>query len=230
MFQPFGVCIAVEVVLFVFANNSSETSEITAILQRLETLEEDVSMLNQTLNSCPSECNEFSKSNTETREKRIIPQGQGSQVAFHAQLTHTIGNLGIHQTIRFNSVLLNEGNGYSTRSGVFVAPISGLYVFAWTISDEETHCMKYDVVKNSVVLTYHISDAANHPDWAVSSGTIVTRMNSGDRVWIRVSDFYKCMHYVFGTGYGTSLFVGYLLNGAVWTTVSPRHLRLPNTY
>lgn len=81
MFQPFGVCIAVEVVLFVFANNSSETSEITAILQRLETLEEDVSMLNQTLNSCPSECNEFSKSNTETSEYRLLTLSEISIVA-----------------------------------------------------------------------------------------------------------------------------------------------------
>lgn len=81
MFQPFGVCIAVEMVLFVFANDSSENSEITAILQRLETLEEDVSMLNQTLNSCPSECNEFSKSNTETSEYRLLTLSEISIVA-----------------------------------------------------------------------------------------------------------------------------------------------------
>lgn len=81
MFQPFGVCIAVEMVLFVFANNSSENSEITAILQRLETLVEDVSMLNQTLNSCPSECNEFSKSNTETSEYRLLTLSEISIVA-----------------------------------------------------------------------------------------------------------------------------------------------------
>lgn len=80
MFQPFGVCIAVEIILFVFANNSVN-SEITAILQRLETLEEDVSMLNQTLNSCPSECNEFSKSNTETSEYRLLTLSEISIVA-----------------------------------------------------------------------------------------------------------------------------------------------------
>uniref|UniRef100_K1R1D3 Caprin-2 n=1 Tax=Magallana gigas TaxID=29159 RepID=K1R1D3_MAGGI len=144
--------------------------------------------------------------------KRIVPQGQEFQVAFHAHLTHNAQNLGIHQAIHFDKVLLNEGNGYSVHAGEFVAPVSGLYVFAWTISSGDRTCMRYDIVKNSVVLAYYISDAAGHDDWAVSSGTAVTRMNSGDRVWIRVSDFLGCSHIVYGTGYGTSSFAGYLLH------------------
>ncbi|XP_052706001.1 complement C1q-like protein 4 [Crassostrea angulata] len=212
MLLPFGACIAVELILFAFANDSSRDSGISAILQKLKTLEEEVSTLKQRLKSCQNGHNEFSKSNTEFRERRFVLQGQGSQIAFHAQLTHNIENLGIHQAILFDNVLLNEGNGYSIYEGEFIAPVSGLYVFAWTISSGDRTCMKYDVVKNSVVLTYHISDAANHIDWAVSSGTVVTRMYTGDRVWIRVSDFLTCSHTVYGTGYGTSLFAGFLLN------------------
>uniref|UniRef100_A0A8W8IPC5 C1q domain-containing protein n=1 Tax=Magallana gigas TaxID=29159 RepID=A0A8W8IPC5_MAGGI len=179
--------------------------------RELKTLEE-VSILKQSLKSCQSGCNESSKSNTETRERRIVPQGQESQVAFHAHLSNNVQNLGIHQAIHFDKVLLNEGNGYSVHAGEFVAPVSGLYVFAWTILSGDRTCMKYDVVKNSVVLAYYISDAADHDDWAVSSGTAVTRMNSGDRVWIRVSDMLFCSHIVYGAGFGTSSFAGYLLH------------------
>lgn len=96
--------------------------------------------------------------------------------------------------------------------GEFVAPISGLYVFAWTISSGEHTCLKYEVVKNSECLGYYISDAYDHDDWAVSSGTAVTRMNTGDRVWIRVSDWLGCSHIIYGTGLGTSSFAGYLLH------------------
>nr|XP_034328989.1 complement C1q-like protein 4 [Crassostrea gigas] len=241
MFLSFGVCIALEMVLFVFANDSGVNSQNIAILQKLKTLEEEMSMLKQTklktleeevsmlkkrelktleevsilkqsLKSCQSGCNESSKSNTETRERRIVPQGQESQVAFHAHLSNNVQNLGIHQAIHFDKVLLNEGNGYSVHAGEFVAPVSGLYVFAWTILSGDRTCMKYDVVKNSVVLAYYISDAADHDDWAVSSGTAVTRMNSGDRVWIRVSDMLFCSHIVYGAGFGTSSFAGYLLH------------------
>lgn len=71
--------------------------------------------------------------------------------------------------------------------------------------------MIYDIVKNSAVLAYYIRDAAQHTEGAVSSGTAVTWMNAGDRVWIRVSDVVlECTHIVYGTGYGTSSFAGYL--------------------
>lgn len=91
MFLSFGACIALEMVLFVFANDSSQIDETTAILQKFKTLEkevsmlkqrelktseeismlkqrelktlEEVSMLKQMLNSCQGAWNEFSKSN-----------------------------------------------------------------------------------------------------------------------------------------------------------------------
>lgn len=69
MLLPFGACIAVEFVLFVFANDSGQNNnEISAILQKLKTLEEEVSTLKQGLKSCQSGRNEFSKSNTEISE------------------------------------------------------------------------------------------------------------------------------------------------------------------
>eukprot|EP00105_Crassostrea_gigas_P001898 XP_011414245.1 PREDICTED: complement C1q-like protein 4 isoform X2 [Crassostrea gigas] len=241
MFLSFGVCIALEMVLFVFANDSSQIDETTAILQKFKNLEEEVSMLKQRelktseeismlkqrelktleevsmlkqmLNSCQGGWNEFSKSKLGIRRGRLVPEGRQSQIAFHVHLTHNINNLGVHQAIEFDYVLLNEGNGYSVYTGHFVAPVSGLYVFAWTISSGDYTCIVYDVVKNNEILVHFISDAADHNDWAVSSGTAVTRMNSGDRVWIRVSDIHvPCSHTVYGAGLGTSSFAGYLLN------------------
>lgn len=90
MFLSFGVCIALEMVLFVFANDSSVNSQNIAILQKLKTLEEEMSMLKQTklktledevsmlkqsLKSCQSGCNESSKSNTETSEYKPCLSG-----------------------------------------------------------------------------------------------------------------------------------------------------------
>jgi hypothetical protein len=145
-------------------------------------------------------------------ERRIVPQGEASSVAFHAYLSTDLNNLGVHQAIHFDKVLLNEGDGYSVHAGEFVAPVPGLYVFSWTISSQDRTCMKYEVVKNSVVLSYFISDAHEHDDWAVSSGTAVTRMNANDRVWIRVADMLVCSHFVNGVGFGTSSFTGFLLH------------------
>lgn len=77
MFLYFGVCISVELILFAFANDFIQDRKIAAILQKLKTLEdemsmlkrrelktlEEVSILKQTLNSCQSGWNEFSKPN-----------------------------------------------------------------------------------------------------------------------------------------------------------------------
>lgn len=72
MILSFGVCVAVEMVLFVFANDSSENSQtMVAVLQKLKTLEEEVSMLKQNLKSCQSGCNASSKSNTETSKYKL---------------------------------------------------------------------------------------------------------------------------------------------------------------
>nr|XP_011414239.2 complement C1q-like protein 4 [Crassostrea gigas] len=199
--------VALQSMLFVSANYSNENVEI---FHKLSELENKVSVLTGKLESC--KCS-TSEDDSITREGRAIPEGRQSQIAFHVRLTHNIVNLGIHQSIEFDKVLLNDGNGYSIYSGHFVAPVSGLYVFAWTISSGDHHCIVYDVVKNNEILVYFISDANDHRDWAVSSGTAVTRMNAGDRVWIRVSNIeIYCSHYVFGTGLGTSSFAGYLIN------------------
>lgn len=72
MLLSFGACIAVEFVLFVFANDFGQNNnEISAILQKLKTLEEEVSTLKQGLKSCQSGRNEFSKSSTEISEYKL---------------------------------------------------------------------------------------------------------------------------------------------------------------
>ncbi|XP_062591370.1 complement C1q-like protein 4 [Saccostrea cucullata] len=200
------VYVALQTVCFVSGNDNNQE-----VLRRLSYLEKEVSFLKEKLKSCQEESKILDVID-QSKEKRIVPQGQQSQVAFHAHLSQNQNNLGIHQAIHFNTVLLNEGNGYSVHAGEFVAPVPGLYVFSWSIASGDRTCMKYEFVKNSAVLFYSISDSADHSDWAVSSGTAVTRMNSGDRAWIRVSDFITCSHTVFGTGFGTSSFTGFLLH------------------
>ncbi|XP_061171877.1 heavy metal-binding protein HIP-like [Saccostrea echinata] len=206
MLSSIFVCLALQTACFVSANDNYQE-----VLQRLSNLEKEVSFLREKLKSCQGG-SQISDVIDQSRKKRIVPQGQQSQVAFHAHLSQNQINLGVHQAIHFDKVLLNEGNGYSVHAGEFVAPISGLYVFAWSIASGDRSCMKYEFVHNSAVLTYSISDAHDHDDWAVSSGTAVTRMNSGDRVWIRVSDMLPCSHTIFGVGLGTSSFSGFLLH------------------
>lgn len=97
---------------------------------------------------------------------------------------YNIVNFGIYQFIEFDKVFLNDGNGYLIYFGYFVVLVFGFYVFVWIILFGDCICMKYDVVKNSVVLIYYISDVVNYFDWVVLLGIIVIWMNLGDCVWI----------------------------------------------
>ena len=54
-------------------------------------------------------------------------------VAFSAYLDHTLTNVGQHETIIFNQVVLNEAEAYDTNSGIFTCPQDGVYLFSFFI-------------------------------------------------------------------------------------------------
>ncbi|CAC5398889.1 unnamed protein product [Mytilus coruscus] len=80
--------------------------------------------------------------------------------------THNIGftavmgthkeHLTIHQTIIFENVQTNEGLGYNSSSGVFIASVSGLYYFSVVIMSHATEDIETEIVKNGIpiVSTY----------------------------------------------------------------------------
>lgn len=55
------------------------------------------------------------------------------QVAFHAVLTTTSVSVSSGDTIKFNNVITNIGEGYNRSTGYFTAPVAGYYEFIVTI-------------------------------------------------------------------------------------------------
>lgn len=133
------------------------------------------------------------------------------QVAFYAYLTQNIPNLGHHHPIVFNHIHINEGNAYSSVDGEFIAPVPGLYVFSWTLSSPDRKCMESQLMKNQEVFGHLIADACNHDDYAISSGTAVTRLNTGDKVFVRTGSVHSPTLYGSGS-LSTSSFTGFLLH------------------
>ena len=148
---------------------------------------------------------------TGDRRLNVVTSPQSAnQVAFYTYLSHNLQNLGNHHPIVFDHVHINEGNAYSSVDGELIAPVPGLYVFSWTIASADRTCMETELMKNQEIIGHLISDACNHDDWAYSSGTAVTRLGVGDRVYVRTATTHT--HNVFGTGLGTSSFTGFLLH------------------
>lgn len=51
------------------------------------------------------------------------------QVSFSARLSKSVEDLAPWTTLIFQDIIINKGNAYSSQTGIFTAPLSGVYVF-----------------------------------------------------------------------------------------------------
>ena len=109
-------------------------------------------------------------------------EGVGSikKIAFHATLTHDI-RLGQSQTVVFDHVITNNGNGYSKHSGLFTAPRDGTYYFTTSFLSRSGSA-HLQMMRNAEV----IGSGAGYPNTG-STGSIsaIVNLKKGDAVKIR---------------------------------------------
>ena len=65
-----------------------------------------------------------------TKRNRIRQVENETPVAFIATLSDHAESLGADQNIAFENVITNVGDAYNSQAGVFIAPVSGIYVFS----------------------------------------------------------------------------------------------------
>jgi hypothetical protein len=123
-------------------------------------------------------------------------------VGFTAILTHD-ATLHHQQTVVYDLVHTNYGDGYDKTSGIFSAPEKGLYVFSCTVMALGLDHMHIDIVKNDQWITTIYSSRFF---WDQTSQTVVIPLEGGDKVWTRQAKDGKHLQ-----GYG-SLFSGYLVS------------------
>ncbi|KAH3711259.1 complement C1q-like protein 4 isoform X1 [Dreissena polymorpha] len=126
---------------------------------------------------------EMCKATTNENELRVKRQHVQS-VAFHA---YQSGNKCIQnmQTFVYEQVLLNDGNGYSTRDGIFDPPVSGVYVFTWSIADHHDWYAA-ELVVDGVSRGATIADN-DTDDTAVGTAVVVLYVRAGSHVFVRRS-------------------------------------------
>ncbi|OWF45049.1 Complement C1q-like protein 4 [Mizuhopecten yessoensis] len=91
--------------------------------------------------------------------------------------------LGQHQTVEFDDVVTNIGNGYDYRHGHFTAPVAGLYSFTSTVLfvASNTNTMYLAIVKNGDIVGHSYSISG----YDHGSRTVVLPLAIGDMVWVR---------------------------------------------
>ena len=137
-----------------------------------------------------------------SRLRRATPD---TEVAFFATLNRTQVHIGQLQSIVFDQVETNIGNGYDQYTGVFSAPESGVYVFSTTIVTLGANSTHYGVFKNRVQKTIMwVNGFQNSYD--SSSHTVILKLQKGDDVTIKHTESDKSVQ-----GDLHSMFSGFLL-------------------
>ncbi|XP_045198853.2 C1q-related factor-like [Mercenaria mercenaria] len=144
----------------------------------------------QRLEELPRQTGEV-KSKTPTTVKRTlkstskIKRYADNTVAFFATLTKTtLDHLGAQQNIVFEDVVTNFGNAYNNHQGVFVAPVSGLYLITTSVLSRQDREVWADVVVNGTVIV-RLNGRGTDGRHGSGAQTVVVTLKKGDDVSVQ---------------------------------------------
>lgn len=126
----------------------------------------------------------------DARSKRLLEPS--TQIAFHAVLdqVHKTG-LAKGDTLVFNNVKLNLGDGYHSNHGIFIAPKPGLYVFSASVTSypsADSHVFTAVIVKNGTPLAGLIGNGGSKDIVSdQGSGTVTMLLETNDEVWVKLT-------------------------------------------
>ncbi|XP_026213361.1 complement C1q-like protein 2 [Anabas testudineus] len=122
-----------------------------------------------------------------TEIDKLKQQRQAEQVAFSASLLAegeaTVGPFPTHTTLIFKYVLTNVGSAYNPNTGIFTAPVKGLYHFEFHVGVHATNTAAV-LVKN----TNHIFAAyeLQSDGFGTASQSASLLLEAGDTVFVRL--------------------------------------------
>ncbi|XP_062601697.1 complement C1q-like protein 3 [Saccostrea cucullata] len=127
-------------------------------------------------------------------------------ISFYAYVKAKRLTVGQGHTVKYYGILTNDGNGYDDRTGVFVCPVAGTYMFVVdTLSNVETW-LAIKVNKQTVATVYGAIHEKKR--WGLSSRTVIVKLKRGDHVKVDNEGFGKSIE-VYESGH--SGFAGTLL-------------------
>jgi len=131
-----------------------------------------------------------------------------SQVAFSARTSKIYENLEPWQTIVFGRIITNKGNCYSKDTGIFTAPIQGMYVFfVHILGSKKSNEISVKKNNDTVVWLFSSSSSSTHGN---DANMVVVELDKGDEIKVvkhgpyGQEPFY--VHHVWSTFSGYMLF------------------------
>ena len=102
-------------------------------------------------------------------------------VSFSVYVKATELKLGSGQTVIFDGVLTNDGNGYDDRTGVFTCPVAGNYMIVVDSHSPGPTCLQI-YLNRSKVASLYVSTYHESKTYLQMSRTVILKLQKGDRV------------------------------------------------
>lgn len=125
------------------------------------------------------------KSDEEWNKNKVRRQFSETVVAFSATINQAhVDSIGLHQNIVFSDVITNIGNAYNNHHGVFIAPVSGLYMFSATLLSSQNAELAAAIEINGTDAVRMFEKGADGRHGSASQ-TIIIKLRKGDDVSIQ---------------------------------------------
>ncbi|KAK6178136.1 hypothetical protein SNE40_012957 [Patella caerulea] len=174
-----------------------------SLVERLQIKVDDLSNIVYNLRSVVQDYNLQDRRNVEERLSQQF--GQSIIVSFSARVRANKSFLGPTAAIVFDEIIVNNGEAYDPYSGVFTAPVDGVYHFASTVLSGFNSTIETMLMVNGEEVGRMFSGAF----LSRGSGTNNVLLNLKEDDEVSVNVFYGNGDYVHGLW---STFSGYLIN------------------
>ena len=111
----------------------------------------------------------------------------------------------MHQTLIYDTVKLNRGNGYHGDDGIFIVPHTGTYAFVWTLGVSSLGYVNTEIFINGQKYGGAFADGVGD-SLDFGTGFVIADVNGGDHVYIRIIFCYPTVY-----GDGVTSFSGWKL-------------------
>ncbi|XP_016517232.1 complement C1q-like protein 2 isoform X3 [Poecilia formosa] len=138
----------------------------------------------------------------------VLKQKEAYKVVFSAGIDGgAIGPFSTSKTLVYTRVITNLGNAYNQHTGIFVAPVRGMYYFSFFYHAGGGHPVGLNLMKNNQ-LVVQSSDHKTLNDTADNGGNAAfMELQQGDQVYVQMQP----NTHIWGSSY-TTTFSGFLLH------------------
>ena len=106
--------------------------------------------------------------------------------------------------------VIDVGDGYNSQDGIFNVPVTGVYVFTYTIYTYH-HYVRTELVINGQVKTTAMTDAESADEVRTATAILVISANAGDHVFVRRADTHSQCNIFSSITYVVPTFSGWIL-------------------